>query len=261
MMVFRFAAMVAALVTVTLNAAYGFKTSAVLEYAILFAALNAALDISKCACFVGAAKAWHAGHRLAAALLFLLFWPLLGNSLWCGFSEITFNRSSEAARFQANAQGRDIIVADHQRITAELADLAASQLYKSSAACAVPKLNRERMLCDKHADALKKLQQIKARLIETPPNDPAPQMSLLVSLTGVDLAALTIAASFLPIALAELCGSLGFYLTTRRDGTGRRWKRFRRRSAVIDQPDTQNTPKPQPLSDDTPAIRWTPLTS
>lgn len=159
MIAFRIAAMIAAIVTVTLNAVYGFKTSTVLEYAILFAALNAALDIAKCSCLVGASRAWRSGQWLPAILLFLLFWPLLANSLWCGLSEVTFNRTAETTRFAADAQTRDIASAEHSNATNELADLKASPQYKSSTACALPKTNRETQLCRSVNAASERLQR------------------------------------------------------------------------------------------------------
>jgi hypothetical protein len=262
MIVFRIAAMVAALVTVTLNAAYGFKTSTVLEYAILFAALNAALDIAKCSCLVGASRAWQARQWLPATLLFLLFWPLLANSLWCGLSEVTVNRAAESTRYTTDIQSRQIATADHKRASDELTDLETSQPYRSSTACALPRTSRERTLCEKHADATMRLRQAGDTLAHQPAHDPAPQISLLASLTGFELPALLLAAAFWPVALAELCGSVGFYLTSRRGRTGRRSDHFEETSPalLVTTPETvPPAPSRQPRTPTT--VHWPTITT
>lgn len=261
MMAFRAAAYVAALVTVTLNASYGFKTSTALEYAVLFAALNAALDIAKCSCLAGAAGAWHAGHRIAGIVLFLLFWPLLANSLWCGLSEVTFNRAAETSRHETDTQARSIAAADHARASAELADLEASPLYKTSTACALPKTNRERTLCAKRAEASTKLRQAADALARQSADDPTPQLTLLSSITGVNLPALMLAAAFWPIALAELCGGVGFYLTCQSDRAKPRWNVFRRKSAATASPAVQTAPKPVPRTPAQTTVQWPTITS
>jgi hypothetical protein len=259
MTTFRIAALVAALVTITLNAAYGFKTSTVFEYAVLFAALNAALDIAKCSCLVGASRAWRSGQWLPAILLLLLFWPLLANSLWCGLSEVMFNRAAEAARYAADTQSRDLASAAQKNASDELASLKASPYYKSSTACALQKTNRERQLCDRVQATTGELRKATEALASQPARDPAPQMSLLASLTGFELPALQLAAAFWLIALAELCGSLGFYLSIKRS-------RAKNDSglSLFAQPDTATAIKAtiyqEPKLDGAPTIRWPTVT-
>ncbi len=258
MIALRLASVVAALVTITLNAAYGFKTSTVLEYAILFAALNAALDVAKCACLAGAARAWHDGQAIAAAILFILFWPLLANSLWCGLSEVAHNRAAEQHYFAADTQSRAIAAADHARASAELADLEKSAPYKSSTACVLPKTQRERTLCAQHAEVAKRLGKASTILTQPQQTDPSPQLTLLATWTGFDMATLLLATALWPIALAELTGSVGFYLTTRSDRTERRWNRFRPRKPPNSKPTPENAPNPAPSAA---RIQWNAIPS
>ncbi|MBL8845202.1 MAG: hypothetical protein JNN24_05480 [Hyphomicrobium zavarzinii] len=256
MMVLRFASLVAAAVTITLNATYGFKTSAFLQYAILFAALNAALDIAKCACLVGASRSWRAGQPLAALILFLMFWPLLANSLWCGLSEVAFNRASEQSQFNADDGNRTRAAVNHQRTSAELLKLEASPLFKSSTACALAKTPRERALCTTHASAKSQLAEADAILATKPAADPAPQITLLANWTGYDMATLLLATALWPIALAELCGSVGFYLSASPDRTERRWYRFRKQNGATPSSTPETPPKPQPTPHTQEGLRW-----
>lgn len=256
MMALRIASLVAALVTITLNATYGFKTSTVLEYAILFAALNAALDVAKCACLAGAGRAWRNGQRVGAVILFLLFWPLLANSLWCGLSEVAFNRASEQTRFAADAQARTLAAEAHKKAASERADLEASPHYKSSTACALPKTSRERTLCTSHAAATARLHAAADALARQPADDPAPQITLLAAWTGYDLAVLLLATALWPIALAELAGSVGFWLTSKPGRTERRWNRFRKQKRQDTPPAATNASQPVPRANAPDKIRW-----
>lgn len=256
MIVLRFASLVAALVTITLNAAYGFKTSTVLEYAILFAVLSAALDVAKCACLVGASRAWQTGQTLPAVLLFLLFWPLLLNSLWCGMSEVTFNRATETARHDTAAQIHQLAKDAHARAANQLADLEASPPFKSSTACALPRTARERTLCQKHAEASRRATLAADALTRPNATDPAPQLTLLAAWLGYDHGVLHLAASLWTVALAELCGSLGFYLSARRDHTERLHNRFWQRAAKTDAPIPKTVPAPVQRSPVPGKLHW-----
>lgn len=256
MIALRLAASIAALVTITLNAAYGFKTSATLEYAVLFAALNAALDVAKCACLVGANRAWHNRQPVAALILFLLFWPLLANSLWCGLSEVAFNRGHEQSRFTADAQRRALARADHDRAAAELADLEAGPDYKASTACALPKTNRARTLCARHADATQRLHSAADAINAPPADDPTPQMTLLAAWTGYDMPVLLLAAALWPIALAELCGSVGFYISSIPDRAERPSKRFWQKKQPDSHPAIKTASKAVPRTDAPHSIQW-----
>lgn len=256
MMALRLASLVAAAVTITLNATYGFKSSPVLQYAILFAALNAALDIAKCACLVGASRAWREGQPLAAFILFVMFWPLLANSLWCGLSEVSFNRASEQTQFNADDGNRTRAAAKHKRAAADLLNIEASPLFKSSTACALPKTQRERTLCTSHAFAKKQVAEADAILATKPAADPAPEITLLAAWTGYDLATLLLATALWPIALAELCGSVGFYLSASPHRAGRHWNRFRKQNEPSSPPASRTSPKPQPTSKTQGSIRW-----
>lgn len=261
MIMLRAASLVAALVTITLNATYGFKTSAVLEYAILFSALNAALDVAKCGCLAGASRAWRNRQPVGALLLFLLFWPLLANSLWCGLSEVAFNRASEQHHFETDTQARTLALAAHKRATAALADLEASPLYEDSTACALPKTNRQRTLCNKHSEITADLHAAADAIARQPANDPAPQITLLASWTGYDLSFLLLAAALWPVALAELCGSIGFYLAAQgSDRTERPLKRFWETKRKTPPPTQQTPPKPGARAVAPNAIRWPAIT-
>lgn len=259
----RFAATIAALVTITLNASYGFKASTTLDYAVLFALLNAALDIAKCACLPCARLAWQTGERTAALLLLALFLPLLMNSLWCGFAEVAFNRAAVQSTLTVAATTHDRATAEHRRLTRDLETLTANPLFEASAACAIPRTDRQRSLCSRHRDLMQARDRLTPDLSLAPPADPTPHLTLLAGWTGAPLPLLLIGTAFWPIALAELCGSLGFYLSARPqpDRTKRRHKRFWSLSEAEQPPPPQTAPQPLSSANGTPPLRWPTVTT
>lgn len=212
MIALRLAAVVAALVTITLNAHHGFKASQVFEYAVLFAALNAALDVAKCSCLAGMHQAWRLSRYPAALLLFLLFWPLFLNSLWCGLSEVAISRAGEIEQHVAASQIRARAEVDYQRLIGEMATMKASPTFAASAACALPKSQTAREYCSKLAALQTSIAGISAELDRTHIKDPEPQLTLVAQLTGWELPQLQLGVALWPVLLAELVGSVGFYL-------------------------------------------------
>jgi len=209
------AAGVAAIVTIALNAHHGFRSSPVLHYAVLFATLNAALDIAKCSCLVGMGKAWAAGRPLSSVALFVLFIPLFINSLWCGVSEITISRGGTATQHVADTQTRARAEAEHARLAAELATMQANATFTATAACALPKSSQAKAFCTRIDDTKAALTRIEAQLAAPAPTDPQPHLSLVQKLTGLGLPTLQFADALKLVVLAEIVGSIGFYLGLR----------------------------------------------
>lgn len=87
-------------------------------------------------------------------------------------------------------------------------------------------------------------------------DDPAPQITLLASWTGFDLAVLLLATALWPIALAELTGSVGFYLSAslsrRTERNQKRFWQFRANKASLGVK-SDSTVVPSALS---PSIHW-----
>lgn len=220
MITLRLAALVAALVTITLNAHNGFKSTTIFEYAVLFAVLFAALDIAKCSCLVGMRLAWQGSQPFATLLLFLLFWPLLINSLWCGLSEVTISRAKGADLSQAQNDARARTRADQERVSRELAAMEANQTFSQSAGCALPKGRDARTFCTTYKTTKSALSAANRQLTSITPTNPYPQLTLLAELTGYDMASIAFSAALWPVLLAELLGSVGFYLSGRINDKG-----------------------------------------
>lgn len=252
MIALRLAAIVAALVTITLNAHHGYKSSVVVEYAVLFATLNATLDLAKCSCLVGMGKAWQQRRPITALLLLALFLPLFANSLWCGVAEVVTSRAADTGHTVVANQTRARAEADHTRLTAELATMQASPTFTASAGCALPKSQTARDYCAK-VDATKAaLTRTSQPLTAITPTDPEPQFSLTAALTGWSLASLKLTQALSLVVLAELVGSVGFYLSSRINSKGvgkpveRRW--FSRRAKPAKSAETTPTASPEALA-------------
>lgn len=209
----RWAAVVAAAVTITLNASYGFKSSATLTYALLFAALNAALDVAKCACLPVALHCWRTNRSAAALLLGLLFLPLLANSLWCGLAEVSANRAAAQTTFADDTDRRERLTREHQRLTTERQALTSNRLFATATNCALPRSDNQRQLCSQYSQLNQQLANLDTDLATTRAIDPAPHLAWLATWTGVSMPLLLLVSAFWPIALAELCSSLGFFVT------------------------------------------------
>lgn len=229
MIALRLAAVVAALVTIILNAHHGFKSSVIVEYAVLFATLNASFDLAKCSCLVGMGRAWQQGHRLTALLLLALFVPLFANSLWCGVSEVVTSRAADTGKTTVANEARARAEADHPRLTAELATMQASPTFAASAGCALPKSQTARDYCAKVEATKTALAIADQQLTAITPTDPEPQFTLAASLTGWSLPSLKLTQALSLVVLAELVGSVGFYLSSQINSkasgkaAGRRW--------------------------------------
>ncbi len=213
MIVLRLAAIVAACLTIILNASHGFQTTTVFPYAVLLAVLNATLDLAKCSCLVGMSRAWHNGRRIAAFLLFLLFWPLLANSLWCGLSEIAIVRNESTAERNRDNDTATRVLAEHKRLTDTLNILRANSLFEESSACALPKTKAARTLCKTVEDTQGSLKELEGQLAQTTIQDAQPHITWLANMTQWPIPNVQFGLALWPILLAELVGSLGFYLT------------------------------------------------
>lgn len=215
MIALRLAAMVAALTTVTLNAHFGYTSTSVVEYAILFAVLNATLDLAKCSCLVGMNAAWQHRHVASAGLLFLVFWPLLAWSLFCGLSEVALSKGTAADRHIADTQARTRAEAEHARLTRELATMQANATFTATAACALPKSNTAREFCASVTATKAALAAAETKIAAKTTTDPQPHLTLLATVTGKRMEQVQFTVALVPVLLAELVGSVGFFLSGR----------------------------------------------
>lgn len=217
MILLRLSALICAATTMTLNAHYGFASSATLHYALLFTALGVAIDLAKCTLPIVVRRAWQARARLKALLAFMLFLPCFAYSLHAGVSEIARNRDAAGADAVAASGRRARAESEHGRLTAALATMEADRQFAAAAACAKPATREQRAFCARIAETRRALSAAAAILDDVAPVDPHPQLTLFAALTGWPMPQLSFALALYPILLAELCGSLGFYLGT--DGT------------------------------------------
>lgn len=212
----RFAALVAAAVTIVLNAVHGYQASATLEFAIMLAALQAALDMAKCALIPAGIEAWRARAYILSLLAFLLFPLLFLNSVWSALSQVALTRDAGKATAVAQAQTRNRAEATHARLAAELALLQANPTFAATAACAAPKSTAAKSFCATVAQVKRDLAAAETALAGSSAADPNAPVTLIASLTGTPVSAITFTLAVVPVLLAELVGSLGFAIAASR---------------------------------------------
>lgn len=215
MIALRIASLVAALVTITLNASHGFASSKVLEYAILLSALNAALDTAKCALIGAASRAWRVRAYGLAALCLLLFPLLFANSVWNAVTQIAITRDEVKAQLTSALQSRTRAEAEYKRLSDELALMKANPTFAATTACTLPKSPAARAFCSKVEDTKAALTTASTQLASTSPKNPDPLATLLSAMTGLALPTIQFNAALWPVLIAELLGSLGFYIASR----------------------------------------------
>ncbi len=212
----RLAATVAAVVTIILNAHHGFISAMTLEYAVMLAALNAALDVAKSALLPAALTAWRQGAYLIALLSLALFPGLFCLSVWNAVSQVALSRSAASAATIGSIEirGRDLEV--RNRKASELATLEANSAFQASAACALPKTKDARALCQTVASLRQELADLDTRLTAPAPADPEPAITWLAEITAQPRATIALIVAIAPVLLAELVGSLGFVIAAAR---------------------------------------------
>ncbi len=208
----RFAATVAAVVTIILNAHHGFISATTLEYAVMLAALNAALDVAKSALLPAALTAWRRGAYVIALVSLSLFPPLFCNSVWNAVSQVALSRTAASMATMGAIEARDRDLDVRRRKSDELATLEENPIFQASAACALPKTKDARTLCQAVADLNSELAAIDARLTSPTPPDPQPAITWLAELTAKSRATVAFIVAIAPVLLAELVGSLGFVI-------------------------------------------------
>lgn len=214
MITLRLAALVSAVVTVTLNAVHGYKASAIFEFAIMLATLQAALDIAKCSLIPASVHLWRAGSCVFSLFSLLLFFPLFLNSIGNAVSQVALTRDAGKATAVADAQTRTRAEATHKRLTSELAILQASPTFAATAACSMPKSTPAKTFCENVAATKRQLADAEATLGRTSAADPEAPVTLLAAVTGHSPQTLTFTLAVVPVLLAELVGSLGFVIAS-----------------------------------------------
>ncbi len=229
MILLRLAAMIAAAVTVALNAHHGYTSASTLAYAVMFALLNAALDIAKCTLIPIGMRAVRTHSWTVAFVAFGLFPLLFANSVWNAVSQVAISRDAGKATAVAGLQTRQRAESEHKRLLAELALMQQSETFKATAAC-TRAINRvTRPLCDTVARTKTDIKATEAALAAIAPIDPQPQVTLLASLSGSSIPLLTFVLAVMPVLLAELLGSVGFFIAAQpaSSATERPQRRFR----------------------------------
>lgn len=208
----RLAAAIAAIVTVVLNAHHGYISATTLEYAVMLASLNAALDMAKTALIPAAASAWRSGRYGIALTALALFPALFCNSVWNAMSQIALTRIAATASASHDTQARDRDAETRRRKVAELAMLQDSASFQASAACTLPKTKDARTFCKVVADINAEVVVLDTRLNASAASDPYPAITWLAEMTAQPHATIAFAVAMAPVMLAELLGSLGFII-------------------------------------------------
>lgn len=203
---------ICALATLALNAHYGWTSSAVLEYAVVMTALSVAFDLAKSTLLPAMVFAWRRRARITAVLCLLLFWPCLGYSLYAGLSQVAKDREVARAGLVANGEAREHIEAQHKRLSAELATMIAAPTWEATSACTLPKSSTARSYCEKVAATKRNIAGAEAKLAGLSPVSADPQLKLLTSVLAVPVPTLQLGVTFAPVVLAEIVGSLGFFI-------------------------------------------------
>ena len=126
-----------------------------------------------------------------------------------------FSRSKGTDVVQAQNDAHARTKTEQQRLTRELAAMEANQMFAQSAGCAFPKGRSARTFCATYAETKSALATANRQLTSVTPTNPHPQLTLLARLTGYDMASIEFSAALWPVLLAELLGSVGFYLSGR----------------------------------------------
>lgn len=215
MIALKTASLISAAATMVLNAHYGYSSSSIAFYAFMMAALSVAFDVAKCSMLVGASRAWHNQAYGVAGLCFVMFWLCLAYSLHAGVSQLAKDRDAAKASTVSDSEARIRADADYKRLTSELAAMQKAQVFTDTAACSLPKTRVLRDFCgkvEKTKSALKAAEQTIAAITAA---DPEPQITLFSALSGWSLPSIRFSLAIWPVLLAELCGSVGFYLSSR----------------------------------------------
>ena len=207
----RYATIVAIAITMILNAHHGFE-AATGRFAILMAILYAILDVAKAAIAVAAVVAWQHGNRAIAILCCILFPVLFMNSLWNTVSQVASFQTTRTAAITARLAERSAMEEQMQRLSAGLAIMDGSPLYRRTAACADATAPDSKVFCGKRAEAEDELARLAIDLAALPAAAPEPAILLVAELTGLMPATIRLVAWITPVFLAELLGALGFMI-------------------------------------------------
>lgn len=203
---------ICALATLALNAHYGWTSSAVLEYAVVMTALSIAFDLAKSTLLPAMVIAWRRRAPVTAVLCFLLFWPCLGYSLYAGLSQVAKDRDVARAGLVSNGEAREHTEALHKRLSAELATMLSAPTWEATSACTLPRSSTARAYCEKVAATKRDIADAEAKLAGLSPISADPQLKLLAAVLAVPVPTLQLGVTFAPVVLAEIVGSLGFFI-------------------------------------------------
>lgn len=234
----RLASITAATTTIILNAHAGFISAKALEYAVLFAVLYAALDIAKCSLLVAARNARLSGAYGLAIICWLFFPCLFVNSVWNAVGQVAITRDEGKADKVGAAQTRTRTDADYQRLARDLTIMQTNPTFSGTAACTLPKTKEARAFCDAVRTAQSALATTSAQLAETPPTDAQPHVTWISAMLGITVQPIQFTAALLPVLLAEVLGSIGFYISARIN--------FKAPAKPVQRPWFRRHPKPVP---------------
>lgn len=204
-----------AVTTMVLNAHYGWSTSSDPFYAGMMATVSVAFDVAKSSLLVAASVAWRRMAHFTALLCFLLFWPMLAYSIHAGVAQILRDRNAATASISLALEDRKRAEDEHRRLSTELTLMLSNPLYLQSAACTNLALRGSRESCGRIDQAKARIATLDAQLRIMRQTNPEPHVVAAAHALGWTVDMTRLALALAPILLAELCGSLGFYLAAR----------------------------------------------
>lgn len=207
----RFAVLGAVGTTMYFNGSYALSKTASWEAGAGLLAMALTIDLCKCTFLPISASLWAANYRFAALLLFLLWTPCLAYSTFAGYAQITTQRTLATVDGEANAEERSRAQAAYDRAVADLATAMRAEPWKATSACTLPRKKSQHAFCTKIAATKAAQTAAEATLARLAPAHPNPELTGMVTTTGLDPALLTFLIAFVPALLLELLASVGGY--------------------------------------------------
>lgn len=249
------------IITASMNAAFGYGLAPDPFHAILLASGAVFVDVLKWIALPIWRQAQGTGPKAAALVIFVIS---MSYSFAAAFGFAVLNRHAAAGIHQAAADSRARSLADHQRLTRDLALAEVDPLWKATAACTKPAGKSQRAFCEAHRQRQLQATALATRVEEGGTRDPDPQARLLADLTGLTLINAQRTLAMTVALVLEVIACLGLYAITRPAGTTQPraiaervswWQRGRRRVRPKTKPEALSEPAAA-SSTRSPAAHW-----
>lgn len=215
MIVARVAVYLAIVCTLAFNAAYGFSRGATAAEQASLVLLALIIDLAKTSFLAAAAHLAANRHRVAALIIFVLWWPAFALSTWNGYSYIATSRATTADSKTTASDGRKRAQNRYDRAKGQLDVLTADKLYATSVGCTLTKPASTRAFCSGYDAAMVELKAADAALATVTNSKADPETALVATWLAWPQSSIEILVAFIPALFIELVAALGFYAISR----------------------------------------------